>query len=152
MHYSPPPPAFQPPPRLYWLARWILAIGGATVIVLLAVAAWLSPSPAGFGTHRQLGLPECSLRQLAGIRCPSCGMTTSWSYLMHGQPVAALRANTGGTLLGLVAIVAGPWMLVSGVRGRWLLGRPHEFVTLAIGLAIVATTLIDWTVRLTTGN
>lgn len=154
MDYSPPPAGFQhlPPPPLYWLARLALAIAGTGLIVLLGIAAWLSPNPQGFGTHRQLGLPPCTMQQWFGIRCPSCGMTTSWSHLMHGQPVAAVRANSGGTLLALVALVSGPWMLISGLRGRWLLGRPHEWAALAIGIAIVVTTLIDWTIRLSTGQ
>ena len=154
MDYPPPPAGIHrlPPPALHWLARLALVVAGTGLLTLLAIAAWLTPSPQGFGTHRQLGLPECSLQQWFGIRCPSCGMTTSWSHLMHGQPLASVRANSGGTLLALVALASGPWLLASGLWGRWVIGRPHEWAALAIGLAIVATTLIDWTIRLSAGK
>lgn len=79
-------------------------------------------------------------------------MTTAWSHMMRGQVVSAIRANAGGTLLALVAAACGPWMLVSGLAGRWLLGPPREGVTLAIGLVIVIATLIDWSFRLGLGG
>jgi hypothetical protein len=71
--------------------------------------------------------------------------------MMRGQVVSAVRVNSGGALLAVVAAVCGPWMLASGIRGRWLWGPPREGPTLVVGLAIIATTLIDWSVRLTWG-
>jgi hypothetical protein len=103
------------------------------------------------GTHEQLGLPPCTLVQWLGVRCPSCGMTTSWAHLTKGHMIAAFRANAGGALLALLAAVCGPWLVASGVRGRWLIAPPHELGTLAVGLAIVAVTVIDWTIRLSLG-
>jgi hypothetical protein len=135
-------------PSFGWPIRLALVASGIVLVGLLATAAWLTPSPAGYGTHRQLGLPPCTMVQWLDIRCPSCGMTTSWSHLMHGQPLAALRANSGGTLLALVAAACGPWMLASGLRGRWVIGRPHEMLALAVGIAIVIVTLVDWSIRL----
>jgi hypothetical protein len=121
------------------------------LVMLLAVAAWLTPSPRGMGTHQQLGLPPCTIVYLYRVRCPSCGMTTSWSNLMHGRPVAALRANAGGVLLALAALAMGPWLLASGLAGRWL-GQPlRETLVLAAGLLIVTVTLADWTLRLSLG-
>jgi hypothetical protein len=68
--------------------------------------------------------------------------------MMHGQPLAALAANSGGALLALVAAVCGPWMLASGLWGRWVVGRPREMAVLAMGVAIVLVTIADWSVRL----
>jgi hypothetical protein len=68
--------------------------------------------------------------------------------MMRGQVVSAVRANSGGALLAAVAAVCGPWMLASGIWGRWLWGPPREFPTLVVGCAIIVTTLIDWSVRL----
>jgi hypothetical protein len=78
-------------------------------------------------------------------------MTTAWAHMLRGNALAAFRANAGGALLAVSAAACGPWLLVSGVRGRWLVGPPHELATLAVGLAIVAVTIIDWTVRLSLG-
>jgi hypothetical protein len=126
-----------------------MAAAGAVLVGLLITASRLPPNPRGMGTHQALGLPPCSMVQWFGIRCPSCGMTTSWAHLTRGHLGAALSANTGGTLLGLASLVCGPWLLASGLWGRWLGRPPHEWVTLGVALAIIAVTLIDWAVRLT---
>jgi len=153
--YSPPPaePADAPPRawRLPWPQRVVMVGAGAVLVALLITASRLTPSPQGLGTHQRLGLPMCSLRVWFGIRCPSCGMTTSWAHLTRGNLPAAVRCNSGGVLLGLASIVSGPWLLLSGLRGRWLYGPPHEWITLGIGIGIIAVTLIDWTLRLTFG-
>jgi len=128
-----------------------VTLAGGVLVMLLATAACLSPNPRGMGTHRQLGLPPCTIVQWFGIRCPSCGMTTSWAHLLQGDAIAAFRANAGGALLAAGALVCGPWLLISGVRGRWLVAPPHEGLTLAAGLVIVAVTLIDWTLRVSLG-
>jgi hypothetical protein len=128
--------------------RLLLAASGGVLIGLLATAACLAPSGRGYGTHQALGLPPCTLQMWYGIRCPSCGMTTAWSHMMRGQVVQAAKANSGGAMLAVAAALCGPWMLASGLRGRWLVGPPREGPILAVGLAIVVTTLIDWSVRL----
>jgi hypothetical protein len=68
--------------------------------------------------------------------------------VMHGQIGGAFQANSGGALLGVLAIVAGPWMLVSGMRGRWWIGSPNEWVVLGIALFVVVTTVCDWAIRI----
>jgi hypothetical protein len=108
----------------------------------------LKPDERGFGTHQQLGLPPCTFKVLAGVRCPSCGMTTAWSNLMRGRMTQAAAANMGGVALGVTAVGLGPWALVSGIRGRWLWGRPRDSFTVAVMSGIVGVTLIDWGVRI----
>lgn len=154
MSYSPPPAIAIGPalaPRLRWLQRLLVTLAGGVLVALLVTAAWLHPSPRGMGTHQQLGLPPCTSVQWFGIRCPSCGMTTSWSHLLRGHVISAFRANSGGALLAVAALLCGPWLLVSGLQGRWVVTPPHEGVTLAAGLVIVAVTLIDWTLRISLG-
>jgi hypothetical protein len=126
----------------------MLIVGGLIPVGLLLTAAWLRPNAAGLGTHQQLGLPPCTMRVVAGIRCPSCGMTTSWSHMMRGQVLQSFAANSGGALLALAAAVGGPWAMVSGVRGRWWGGMPNEWMFAGISVAIMVVTLIDWGVRL----
>jgi hypothetical protein len=138
-------------PRLAWAQRLMVIAAGSALLALLATAACLTPSPRGMGTHQQLGLPPCTIVQWYGLRCPSCGMTTSWAHLVRGQPLAAWRASAGGTLLGLAACLVGPWLVACGLWGWWLIGPPQEGLTLAAGLTIVAVTIIDWTLKLSLG-
>jgi len=60
----------------------------------------------------------------------------------------ALASNSGGTLLALTSTVAGPWMFVSGVLGRWWLRQPNEWFVVAVAAIVVVVTLIDWGYRL----
>jgi hypothetical protein len=118
------------------------------MLALLALAVYLRPSERGYGTHQQLGLPPCSFDRLFGVRCPSCGMTTSWSYMVRGRPVKAVQSNAGGAVLCATVLVCTPYVLVSGFRGRWLL-RPPDERTVALGATLfVVITLVDWAIRL----
>ena len=126
-----------------WL-RGFYVVVGTGLIVLLAVAARLQPAEQGFGTHRELGLPECSFLVLTGRRCPSCGMTTSWAYWMRGDVPRAVEVNAGGAMLALAATLLGPWLLVSGCRGRYVGFRLNEYVLIAAAVATVTVVLIQW--------
>ena len=163
LDYPPPPPAGRSaaggvargslwfPFPLKWYERVPLALVGGVLVILLFVSGRLTPDPNGLGTHHQLGLPRCSVRDLFGIRCPSCGMTTSWAHMVRGQVLASVRANAGGALLAIVAATAGPWMLACGIRGRWLLRPPNEWVVIGIGLTVILITVMDWIIRLNWG-
>lgn len=141
-------PAVQVRPRLSPVTRIGLAVLGLLLGTMLLVACWLVPETSGRGTHQQLGLPPCTFVLLFDSRCPSCGMTTAWAHVVRGQFVRAARANSGGMLLALSALVVTPWSLTSAVRGR-LTGRLPSEATLAIvAVAIVVTTLVDWLIRL----
>ena len=74
-------------------------------------------------------------------------MTTAWSHAVRGQLASAVAANSGGTLLALTAMLLGPWLVASGVRGRWLFGKPDPTVVFAAMAAILGVTLLDWVVR-----
>jgi hypothetical protein len=131
-----------------WL-RGVMIVGGLALISLLIVARGLEPSATGMGTHQQLGLPPCSSQMMFGLRCPACGMTTSWSYFTRGNLLASLAVNSGGTMLALASLVCGPWLLASGLRGRWVGRPPHELVILGICITVVLVIVTDWLLRLT---
>ena len=130
----------------------ILTLAKKTLSLLLAglliTARWLAPNPAGLGTHEQLGFQPCWMLRLWQTRCPSCGMTTAWSHTLRGEFASAVRANLGGTALCLLAILAAPWMLVSGLRGKWWGWRPTEMTMSSIAAAVVFVTLLDYLIRL----
>jgi hypothetical protein len=128
--------------------RLWLAAAGVGLLGLLAIAAVLKPSPLGYGTHQQLGLPPCTFSVLFGRPCPTCGMTTAWAHLVRGQWYDAFRANVGGTLLGLLAMVAAPWLLLSALRGDWFVVSPDSRVAAGILVTVMLATVIDWAIRL----
>ncbi|MFM7290157.1 MAG: DUF2752 domain-containing protein [Planctomycetia bacterium] len=116
--------------------------------LVFAVAAVLFPydasgRPLAQGTHRQLGLPPCAMQTLTGFPCPSCGMTTSVSLVMHGDLVAASEANWAGLVVTGLAAVAITWLfaVAAGVPpGRFTVEATIKW--LAIGGATVA--LLRW--------
>ncbi len=115
---------------------------------MASVAAWLAPAPSGLGTHTQLHLPPCGLWATFHKPCPSCGMTTSWSLLMHARPFEALRVQPAGVAVFLAAFC---WWLYMPVA--WRKGRPfgHLFelrAMLCTALSLVAIILGVWAWRL----
>lgn len=110
-----PPPL----PEVLELRRERRLAAGFAVLgaVVFAVAAGLNPydeegRPRSHGTHRQLGLPACAMRTVTGIGCPSCGMTTTFSLLMHGDHAAAWRVNWAGCVVAVLAVLATGWFAV----------------------------------------
>lgn len=120
---------------------WAL-ITGALAIGLLVVAASLAPDPAGLGTHRQLGLPPCSLVVMTGYPCPTCGMTTAFAHTARGQFLSALRAQPAGAILALMVAAWAVGCIYAAATGRafrlnWLRIRPF-WTTLLIVSALLA--------------
>jgi len=143
-----PPILFEPDQPSEWMFRIPMIIVGIVIITLLVTARVLAPDPGGLGTHQQLGLPECGFRRIFRFGCPSCGMTTSWAHLTRGRIPSSLSANPGGTLLGIGAMIIGPWLLISGILGRWF-PKPIDLRILLASVGVIfATTIIQWIVKI----
>src|SRR5262249_32861587 len=89
-------------PYLRWGVRGAVVGMVRGLVLVFSVAVWLNPyqedgQARRMETHRQLGLPPCSFLEVVGVPCPACGMTTSFSLLMHGDLWGSLRANAVGT-------------------------------------------------------
>lgn len=113
----------------------------AGVVVLCAAliltAAWLSPDPAGHGTHTQLGLPKCGWYAATGQPCPTCGMTTAVTLAVHARPFSSLLTQPFGTLIAISAAVGfwvGLHVLIFGSR----VGRPFAKLLRPKALWIIA--------------
>ena len=128
------------------VGRAMLIAWAAFLITGFALARSLEPDSRGFGTHQQLGLPECSVRMLFSRSCPGCGMTTSFSHFVRGEFVAAARANETGLLLAIISAMMIPWSLSSAARGRlWFVDDPLRVLAgLTIALGGIATGLWLW--------
>ena len=127
--------------------RFGLLVIGLSLAGLFVTARCLRPDPAGFGTHRQLGLRECTMVRLLNRPCPTCGMTTAWAWLVRGNVSAAATASLGGLVLGTLGLVVVPWAVGSALTGRWLLVKPRPQWLITIAVVIVIVTLIDWVQR-----
>ncbi|MGL4421847.1 MAG: DUF2752 domain-containing protein [Gemmataceae bacterium] len=136
-------------PRLSRWVRAVLVLMALGFVAVFITAAWLSPytedgEPRRMATHRQLGLPECSMITLTGKPCPSCGMTTSFSLLVHADPVHAWRANWVGVLLALSWAAMIPWGIVSAWRGRSWIVRDPELAGMIYSCAVIVLLLARW--------
>ena len=125
-------------------SRCLLTFFGAVALLLLITARCLEPAAEGFGTHQALGFPPCNFQLIFDTPCPACGMTTSWSLLTRGRFVESIQANVGGFLMGLAAAIFGTWMLVSGIRGKWLFGFPRSIVIITTLCSILGATAVNW--------
>ena len=138
--------------RLGRATRALLAAFALALASILVVARGLEPDPRGFGTHTQLGLWPCAFRATTGRACPTCGMTTSFAWFARGDVTRAWRANPAGSLLGPICLAMIPWLLLASARGRPWPFRALERPLVGLSVAVVALTLISWTVRMTLGG
>ncbi|MEL6895392.1 MAG: DUF2752 domain-containing protein [Planctomycetota bacterium] len=137
------------PARNAWYVRGFQLCFSIGLVVLLVTAACLQPSARGMGTHHQLGLPPCTSVVLFGIRCPACGMTTSWAYFMNANPISSISVNAGGFLLALMSVCVIPLLLYFGISGHRMPLQLLQTLLYSLML-IIAITAIDWTYRLMT--
>jgi hypothetical protein len=141
------------------LAGWVrgallgLALGLAAVF---ALARYLDPyeadgTPMRQGTHQKLGLPPCTFYDRTGLPCPSCGMTTSFALLAHGDVVNSLRANCVGTAVALFGLLLLPWCLVGAFRRQPPALRALEKTGTYVVLAFLVLMMLRWALVLLLG-
>ena len=130
--------------------RVVLICSGLGILFLFVVARLLVPNPEGIGTHRQLGLPPCSFYVFWGIPCPSCGMTTSWSWMLRGQWILAAQTNAAGLWLGIWCGLMTPWFIGSGLKGKWIWFQPNVYFGAVFGGTTVAIMFVVWMLKLFT--
>ena len=121
---------------------------GLGAVLILGVAAWLSPSTDGIGTHRQLGLPVCGWIVAADIPCPTCGMTTAFSYAVRGQFVPAFRAQPFGMLVAVGVAVTGVIAFMIALCGRPKSAFWYRWMTTKTLLCICALAAFAWVYKI----
>jgi hypothetical protein len=138
------------PVLLPWVRGSLLGLALALVAVFV-VAVWIDPynadgSPMTMASHTKLGLPPCTFYLTTGLPCPSCGMTTSFALLMHGDVKNSLRANAIGTLLAGFCLLLVPWSLASAVCQRALFIRSVERAITWVILVFFSLLLLRWAI------
>ena len=136
-----------PPPTLFDRAV-------AATIVLAAVAivvplALVDADPRGHGTHEALGMDPCDWADELGRPCPTCGVTTAATHLVHLRPLTAMWTQPFGALLaagGLWLAAVAAWSLV---RNQPFLARialwPYGTILVGyVALLFAAWAWTDW--------
>ena len=119
----------------------MVALGSGS---LLMVAAMLSPSEKGLGTHQQLMLPECGWITSFDLPCPTCGMTTAFSHAANGNLPASFLTQPLGALLALataIAFLSGMFVAFTGSRIGSMFGRLWTYRT---GWIIAGLVVVSW--------
>ncbi|MDR3687843.1 MAG: DUF2752 domain-containing protein [Fimbriimonas sp.] len=109
----------------------------------------LHPNKSGHGTHEQLGLPPCPSVLIFDRPCPGCGLTTSWTALIHGDFAYAFHAHPLGPPMYLIFTLSALFALYGWWKGKRFATDTPEFnrvmivtviVFLAFGFARMALT------------
>lgn len=143
--------ATQIQPRARPWVRGILLAFTAGLIAIFAFAVWINPydedgRPLTMGAHQRLGMPPCEFVVIFKKPCPSCGLTTSFSLLMHGDLVGSMRANSVGTAMALFGLALIPWSLLIALRGRYVWVRSIERASLWAAGVFFCLLLIRWAI------
>lgn len=117
--------------QLVWTVLWI----GVTVVGL-----FLHADSRHHATHTQLGLPPCPSAFMFQRPCPGCGLTTSWTALLHGQWQSSFSAHPLGPFLYLAFTATALLSLYGYFRGARLrtetpLANRLVLATLAVFMA-----------------
>ena len=106
--------------KLVQSERIVVGLVILVIPLVFGTAIWLTPNPAGYGTHQQLGLPDCAILSLTGSVCPHCGLTTSFAWFSRGEWAASWNANPAGWMLACSLLMMWPWLILVIIQGFWL--------------------------------
>jgi Protein of unknown function (DUF2752) len=131
-----------------WIRIILVVLTVPWLMVFFVAIALIDPYPKGAaeksGVHQQLGLPPCSFKEVAGIPCPSCGMTTSFTLLMHADVWHSMQANFAGTALATFGVLFIPWAFASAFFGRFVFIRRMEVVVFRLAIVFLILLFGRW--------
>lgn len=124
--------------------RLLALVIGLSCGAILAIALTLHPNPNGVGTHAGfVGLQPCRFLDRTGLPCPSCGMTTSFSWFVRGNVLASIYVQPMGFILAVLTCaclwVAFYVAITAKPAHRLLRLLPtHYYLFWILGLAVAA--------------
>lgn len=140
------PPGASPVPP--WLDRSVAVLVVAAAIVVVWLLAGVHPDARGHGTHEQLGMAPCGWAEELGRPCPTCGVTTAATHVVHLQPVEAVRVQPFGAALALLGLLLAVLALHSLLTGRSFAARirsgPYGYVVVGLLLLFLASWGYCW--------
>lgn len=145
------PMVYRVAPRQPGRARLTAAVVLVGCMVLLSVAAWLTPAEIGVGSHQQLGFPPCSMLTLIGYPCPTCGMTTAFAYTVRGELGAAFSAQPAGFALALMTVIAASLSLSIVITGNVWAVNWYRVSPTRVMLGAVLLVLAGWGYKVVAG-
>jgi len=119
------------------------------LFALMNAVAWrLTPSASGIGTHEQLGLPACGFLTVTGWPCPSCGLTTSVSHLVHGEIIQAIIVQPFGVALYAVLLFVTGFASWALVRSRPLGVLTESAMFEKVQYVLLALMILSWVYKI----
>ena len=132
--------------------RGNLAGRGEALAILIICALFLTGSFMLRPNHDASGIAQipfttCLFRNLTGLPCPLCGLTTAFTLMSRGRVLTAFHCHIlGPTVYALtwLGLLAGLWGMITGRRviPRWL--RTARAAKIIIGVLVVG-----WAINLT---
>lgn len=117
--------------QILWFGLWVAITG---------IGAGLTPDKSGHGTHQHLGLPPCPSVLLFDRPCPGCGLTTSWTALIHGQFGYAFHAHPLGPPLYALFTLSSFLALYGWIKGfRFATDSPQFNRVMTVTIVIFLT-------------
>jgi hypothetical protein len=99
----------------WWFGDLLLLVLCSAVVTAAAV---LTPTP-DYVELFGFPIPEtCGYRRVLGMNCPGCGLTRSFTYMAHFDPLQAFRMNWLGPPFFTVVFAQVPYRLLRLWR-RW---------------------------------
>jgi len=133
-----------------FISRLVFLLVALVPAAVFYIALNLRPNPLGHSTHTQLGLPPCGFLELTGMRCPGCGLTTSFSHMVRFEFVEAALANPFGIPLFIFSAMCIPVSLVAVVRGWSVVEVLIRFHVDKFCVGLALTCVLVWIVRVAT--
>jgi hypothetical protein len=87
---------------------------------------------------------RCTLREVTGIPCPSCGMTRAFDWFMRGRLLDALEINPLGFALAVLAVVGAAYLAAARLRPPRLRMEPSARGAFWMRTGVIAVLACNW--------
>ncbi len=126
------------PPRLLTApVRAARARAAGVIALLLAAAAFVDPD-------RPLPIDLCLLKRVAGVPCPTCGLTRAICHALRGDFAASLSLHPAGLIALSILIGWGAWAAAEAWRGQPLWDNTRRSIVRVAASAAAAVTVAAW--------
>jgi len=110
---------------------------------LMIIPFFLQPNINGYGTHTQLGIHRCPLFTFFGIKCPTCGLTTSFSLIAKGELKQSIKIHPLGIPIYLCVIMVLLNSILALCKKDFVISYAQEILfTRSIFFALIVTWIL----------